>query len=70
MSTLVIRQAATSPPKFSCQARFAMPNLARPLPQLLGARYERAGLRPQATNAYQEAQLLMDAGRPSEPPPR
>jgi hypothetical protein len=37
---------------------------------LLGALYERAGLRQQATNAYQEAQLLMDAGRPSEPPPR
>jgi predicted Zn-dependent protease len=37
---------------------------------LLGARYERAGLRQQATSAYQEAQLLMDAGRPSAPAPR
>jgi len=37
---------------------------------LLGALYERGGLRQQATTAYQEAQLLMDAGRPSAPPPR
>ncbi len=37
---------------------------------LLGALYERAGRRQQATTAYQEAQLLMDAGRPSAPPPR
>ena len=37
---------------------------------LLGALYERAGLRQQATSAYQEAQLLMDAGRPSPPAPR
>jgi hypothetical protein len=37
---------------------------------LLGALYERAGLGQQAASAYQEAQLLMDAGRPSAPPPR
>lgn len=37
---------------------------------LLGVRYERAGLRQQATSAYQGAQLLMDAGRPSPPAPR
>lgn len=37
---------------------------------LLGALYERAGLRQQATSAYQGAQLLMDAGRPSPPAPR
>jgi Flp pilus assembly protein TadD len=37
---------------------------------LLGAFYERGGLRQQAATAYQEAQLLMDAGRPSAPPPR
>jgi hypothetical protein len=37
---------------------------------LLGALYERAGLRQQATTAYQEAQLLMDAGRSAGPSPR
>lgn len=37
---------------------------------LLGALYERAGLRQQASTAYQEAQLLMDAGGPSTPAPR
>jgi hypothetical protein len=37
---------------------------------LLGALYERMGLRQQASTAYQEAQLLMDAGRPSAPAPR
>ena len=37
---------------------------------LLGALYERMGLRQQASAAYQEAQLLMDAGRPSAPAPR
>ena len=36
---------------------------------LLGALYERTGLRQQAGTAY-EAQLLMDAGRPSGPAPR
>ncbi len=37
---------------------------------LLGALYERGGLRQQAITAYQEAQLLMDTGRPSASPPR
>jgi len=37
---------------------------------LLGALYERTGLRQQAATAYQEAQILMDAGRPSAPTPR
>ena len=37
---------------------------------LLGALYERAGLRQQAASAYQEAQLLLDAGGPAAPAPR
>jgi Flp pilus assembly protein TadD len=37
---------------------------------LLGALYERGELRQLATTAYQEAQLLLDTGRPSAPPPR
>jgi len=37
---------------------------------LLGALYERTGLRQQAATAYQEAQILMDAGRPPAPTPR
>ena len=34
---------------------------------LLGALYERTGLRQQAATAYQEAQILMDAGGPAAP---
>ena len=37
---------------------------------LLGALYERAGLRQQAATAYQEAQLLLDAGGPAAPASR
>jgi Flp pilus assembly protein TadD len=36
----------------------------------LGALNERTGLHQQASTAYREAQLLMDAGRPSGPAPR
>lgn len=51
------------------EALVATPDDPAPYP-LLGALYERAGLRQQATSAYQGAQLLMDAGRPSPPAPR
>jgi predicted Zn-dependent protease len=33
--------------------------------QILGTIYERTGLRQQATTAFQEAQLLLDGGRPT-----
>jgi hypothetical protein len=34
---------------------------------LFGVVYDRTGLRPQATTAFQEAQLLLDGGRSAEP---
>jgi hypothetical protein len=35
--------------------------------QLLGTIYDRTGLRQQASTAFQEAQLLLDGGRPAAP---